>query len=138
MSAKASLSFDIYLRATPRQVRAVLGDPAFAPRWLAGIEFQPGREEDPRRLTREWLQSDHLEANRGSASVVRFESAAMGQVTRLTVTHTELAPGGAFLDLVAAGWPMILSSLKSLIETGRPLDFGHQLAIREAQLDWPV
>lgn len=66
MSATASLSFDIYLRATPRQVRAVLGHPAFAPRWLADIEFQPGREEDPRRLTCEWLQSDHLEANGGS------------------------------------------------------------------------
>ena len=123
MSAKASLSFDIYLRAAPQQVRAVLADPALAPRWLAGIQFQPGREGDPRRLTCEWLQSDHLEANGGSASVVRFESVAMGQVTRLTVTHRDLVPGGLLLNVIASGWPMILSSLKSLIETGRPLEF---------------
>jgi len=123
MSAKASLSFDIYLRAAPQQVRAVLADPALAPRWLAGIQFHPGREEDARRQTCEWLQSDHLEANGGSASVVRFESVAMGQVTRLTVTHRDLVPGGSFLNVLAAGWPMILSSLKSLIETGRPLEF---------------
>ena len=120
MSATASLSFDIYLCATPQQVRAVLADPGLAPQWLAGIRFQPSREEDARRLTCEWRQSDHLEANGGSASVVRFESVAMGRVTRLRVTHRDLVPGGSFLNVLAAGWPMILSSLKSLIETGRP------------------
>jgi hypothetical protein len=46
-----------------------------------------------------------------------------GHVTRLTVTHRELLPGGWFLNVVASGWPIILSSLKSLIETGRPLEF---------------
>jgi len=122
MSGKASLSFDIYVRAAPQQIRAVLADPALARRWLAGIGFQPGREEDQQRLSCEWLQSDHLEANGGAASLVRFESVAMGQVTRLTVTHQDLVPGGLFLDLLASGWPMILSSLKSLIETGRPLE----------------
>ena len=129
MSGKASLSFDIYLRATPQQVGAALRDPALGPHWLADIQFRPGREEDPRRLTCEWLQSDHLEANGGSASVVRFESVAMGPVTRLTVTHRDLVPGGVFLDVLASGWPMILSSLKSLIETGRPLDFRSGLMI---------
>ena len=89
MSAKASLSFDIYLRAAPQRVRAVLADPALAPHWLAGIQFQPGREEDPRRLTCEWLQSDHLEANGGSASVVRFESVSMGR----WVWHPDVSRG---------------------------------------------
>jgi hypothetical protein len=130
MSGTASLSFDIYVRAAPQQIRAVLADPALAPRWLAGIRFQPGREEDQRRLSCEWLQSDHLEANGGAASLVRFESVAMGQVTRLTVTHQDLVPGGLFLDLLASGWPMILSSLKSLIETGRPLEFNGRAARR--------
>jgi uncharacterized protein YndB with AHSA1/START domain len=123
MSAMTSLSFAIYLRGTPQQVRAVLTDPALVPRWLAGTQFHPDAEEDPRRLTCEWLQSDHLEANGGSASVVRLEFVAMGQVTRLTVNHRDLVPDGSFLKVVAAGWPMILSSLKSLIETGKPLEF---------------
>jgi hypothetical protein len=124
MSAKASLSFDIYLRATPQQIRAVLAGTPPVARWLAGVQFQPDREEASRRLTCEWLQTDHLDTNGGSPSVVRFESVAMGQVTRLRVTHKNLAPGGGFLNLVASGWPMILSSLKSLIETGTPLEFG--------------
>jgi len=118
-----SLSFVIYLRGTPRQVRAVLTDSALIPRWLAGAQFQPDAKEDPRRLSCEWLQTDHLAANGGSASVVRFEFVAMGQVTRLTVTHRDLLVDGSFLKVVSAGWPMILSSLKSLIETGKPLEF---------------
>ena len=123
MSAMTSLSFAIYLRGTPRQVRAVLTDPALVPRWLAGTQLHSDTEEDFRRLTCEWLQTDHLEANGGSASVVRLEFVAMGQVTRLTVTHRDLLADGSFLKLVTAGWPMILSSLKSLIETGKPLEF---------------
>ena len=128
MSAMRSLRFAIYLRGTPQQVRAVLSDPALMPRWLAGTQFHTDAEEDPQRLSCEWLQTDHLDVNGGSASVVRFESVAMGQVTRLTVTHRDLVPGGSFLNLLASGWPMILSGLKSLIETGRPLEFGYAAA----------
>jgi len=122
-SAIRSLRFAIYLRATPQQVRAVLSDPALVPRWLAGTQFHTDAEEDPQRLSCEWLQTDHLDANGGSASVVGFEFVAMGQVTRLTVTHRDLVPDGSFLNVVTAGWPMLLSSLKSLIETGKPLEF---------------
>ena len=118
-----SLRFAIYLRATPQQVRAVLSDPALVPRWLAGTQFHTDAEEDPQRLSCEWLQTDHLDANGGSASVVGFEFVAMGQVTRLTVIHRDLVPDGSFLKVVTAGWPMLLSSLKSLIETGKPLEF---------------
>jgi uncharacterized protein YndB with AHSA1/START domain len=118
-----SLSFAIYLRATPQQVRAVLTDAALIPGWLAGTQLHPDPKEDPCRLTYEWLQTDHLETNGGSASVVRLEFVAMGKVTRLTVTHRDLEPDSSFLKVVTAGWPMILSSLKSLIETGKPLEF---------------
>ena len=123
--AMTSLTFAIYLRGTPQQVRAVLTDPVLVPRWLAGTQFHPDAEQDPRRLSCEWLQTDHLDANGGSASVVRLEFVAMGQVTRLTVTHRDLLADCSFLKVVSAGWPMILSSLKSLIETGKPLEFGH-------------
>ena len=125
MSDTTSLSFAIYLRGTPQQVRAVLTDPALVPRWLAGAQFHPDSEEDPRRLSCEWLQTDHLDANGGYASVVRFELVAMGEVTRLAVAHRDLAADGSYLKVVAAGWPMILSSLKTLIETGKPLEFRH-------------
>ena len=97
MSAIRSLRFAIYLRATPHQVRAVLNDPALMPRWLAGTQFHTDAEDDPQRLSCEWLQTDHLDANGGSVSVVRLEFVAMGQVTRLTVIHRGLVSDGSFL-----------------------------------------
>jgi len=39
---------------------------------------------------------------------------------KLTVTHDEFEPGSKVHAAVSNGWPMILSSLKSLLETGRP------------------
>ncbi len=118
-----SLAFGIYVRATPQRICQVLADPALVPDWLSGLPAGPAGEEDPRRLTCEWLLADCLEINGGCASVVRFELVAMGQVTRLTVHHRGLDPGGSLLTAVTPGWPMILSSLKSLVETGEPLEF---------------
>ena len=118
-----SLAFGIYLRATPPRVCQALADPALVPDWLSGMSAGPAADEDPRRLTCEWLLADYLEINGGCASVVRFELVAMGQVTRLTVNHRGLEPGGWLLKVITPGWPMILSSLKSLVEIGEPLEF---------------
>ncbi|HZD62955.1 MAG TPA: SRPBCC domain-containing protein, partial [Xanthobacteraceae bacterium] len=43
-----------------------------------------------------------------------------GPEVKLTVTHDEFEPGSKVHAAVSNGWPMILSSLKSLLETGRP------------------
>jgi hypothetical protein len=125
-----SLVFGIYLRATPQRVCQALSDPALVPGWLAGVSAGPAAEEDPRRLTCEWLLADSLEINGGCTSVVRFDLVAMGQVTGLTVNHRGLDPGGLLLKVITPGWPMILSSLKSLVETGEPLtDIGASISI---------
>jgi hypothetical protein len=121
--AMTSLAFDIYLRATPQRVGEVLADPALVPGWLSGMPFCPAGAEDSRRLTCEWLLTDHLELNGGCVSVVQFDLVAMGQVTRLMMNHRGLDPDGLLLKVIKPGWPMILSSLKSLIETGEPLEF---------------
>ena len=118
-----SLSYDVYVRAKTGQVRAALTDPALVPGWLTGMQFNSDDAGRQYRLTCEWLQTDHLAANDGSPSVVRFELIAMGEVTRVTVTHRDLSVAGPYFKVVAAGWPMILSSLKSLVETGHPLEF---------------
>jgi hypothetical protein len=55
--------------------------------------------------------------------VVCFDLTPMGPVTRLAVSHSDLATDGAFLRVVRPGWPMILANLKSLLETGEPLPF---------------
>jgi uncharacterized protein YndB with AHSA1/START domain len=136
-----SLTFDIYVRSTPERVWAVLTDPGKVPAGRFGMSFHtdcdarhqvPGQRPDDetvtesaagRRLTGEWLQTGHLKANGGHPSVVSFELTAMGEVTRLSLVHSHLTPDGSYLKVVAPGWPMLLSSLKSLVETGEPLEF---------------
>jgi len=118
-----SLAFGIYLRATPQRVCQALADPALVPGWLAGMSSGPAGEEDPRRLTCEWLLADYLEINGGCVSVVRFDLAAMGGVTRLMVHHQGLDPAGSLLTALTPGWPVILSRLKTLVETDEPLEF---------------
>jgi hypothetical protein len=45
----------------------------------------------------------------------------LGEVSRLTVTHDRLEGDPEMLDGISKGWPKVLSSLKSLLELGRPL-----------------
>ena len=42
-------------------------------------------------------------------------------MVRLTITHDKLEPGSDMLRGITEGWPRVLSSLKTLLETGKPL-----------------
>ena len=44
-----------------------------------------------------------------------------GKLVKLTLTHQDFAEGSVVLDGISKGWPAILSSLKSMLETGTPL-----------------
>ena len=55
-------------------------------------------------------------------SRVTFDIAEYDDMVRLTVTHDELEAGGAMAQDIGRGWPIVLSSLKSFLETGRALD----------------
>jgi len=64
------------------------------------------------------------------SSRVTFEISGLGSeksskrdVVRLQVTHDNFEPGSKVVGAVAQGWPSILSSLKSLLESGRSLEF---------------
>lgn len=137
-----NLTFDIYLRATRADVWHAVTDASTVPRWRFGMSFEtdwtagaplrsrsPGgrghvRESVPaQRLSYECIQTDEPQANGGRPSTVSFEISPMGAATRLHVDHAGLVPDGAFTRVVESGWPMILSSLKTLLETGEPLDF---------------
>ena len=55
------------------------------------------------------------------ASRVSFTMAENGGVVRLTVVHEGFPPDSKVFRACSEGWPMILSSLKTLLETGTPL-----------------
>lgn len=57
-------------------------------------------------------------------SSVTFEIEPMGEVVKLTVIHGGFEPGSVTLQSISGGWPAILSSLKTLLETGDVLPQG--------------
>ena len=55
-------------------------------------------------------------------STVAFDIEAVGQrVAKLTVTHGGFTPGSRVLQAISEGWPAVLASLKTLLETGTGL-----------------
>jgi uncharacterized protein YndB with AHSA1/START domain len=81
--------------------------------------------DPPRRLSVSWrhLVDEAMKAEGVSTASFDLEQQADG-VTKLTLVHTIAVADSKFIVAVAGGWPMILSSLKSLLETGRPLAGG--------------
>jgi uncharacterized protein YndB with AHSA1/START domain len=74
----------------------------------------------PRRLVLSWADPSEAK-NPAKVSRVTFEIAADGGMVRLTVAHDELEPGSGMAQGVSEGWPMVVSSLKTLLETGEPM-----------------
>lgn len=56
-----------------------------------------------------------------SPSRVTFTMEESGAVVRLTVVHDNFPPESKVFRACSDGWPMILSNLKTLLETGTPL-----------------
>jgi uncharacterized protein YndB with AHSA1/START domain len=57
-------------------------------------------------------------------SKVTFEIEQFGDVVKLTVVHDGFDPGSLMASMVSQGWPAVLSSLKTLLETGETLPAG--------------
>ena len=68
-----------------------------------------------------WTEEQFAELVKEKRSKVTFDIQPEGEAVRLTVTHDDFVPGSEMLKGVSQGWPHILSSLKSLLETGEPL-----------------
>ena len=77
--------------------------------------------DPPRRLVFTWRVEfdDALRAE--GYSTVTFDIESLGTEVKLTVIHDDLREGSGVLQGISGGWPKALASLKSLLETGRPL-----------------
>lgn len=72
----------------------------------------------PRRLVLTWAAPADA-ASKAKHSRVTFDIEPFMDAVRLTVIHDELEPDK--FRSVTQGWPAILSSLKTLLETGQPM-----------------
>lgn len=67
-------------------------------------------------------------------SRVAFDIEPVGKMVKLTVTHDDFDPGSIVAQMVSKGWPQVVSSLKSLLETGEPLPINSDAARRERRI----
>lgn len=74
----------------------------------------------PRRLVMSWAYPADRE-NEAKHTRVSFDIEPLSDVVRLTVTHEDLEPGSKMLEGITEGWPIVVSGMKSLLETGSPL-----------------
>lgn len=80
------------------------------------LEYDP-----PRRLAYTWVMHALPEFEAEGASRVTFEIEPVGPQCALTITHDSFRTGSRVRPMIANGWPLIASSLKTLLETGSPL-----------------
>ncbi|HEY9714591.1 MAG TPA: SRPBCC family protein [Chroococcales cyanobacterium] len=72
------------------------------------------------KLVYTWHRPDATEE--AEKSRVTFDLETVKDVVKLTVTHDKLERGSEMANGISQGWPLVLSSLKSFLETGDPLD----------------
>ncbi|HVX11616.1 MAG TPA: SRPBCC domain-containing protein, partial [Pirellulales bacterium] len=78
--------------------------------------------EPPRRLVLSWRNEFKPELRVEGYSRLTYELEQMGETVKLTVIHEMDKPGSKLIEAVSGGWPHILASLKSLLETGEALE----------------
>lgn len=133
-----------YIRTTPETLWDHLTKPEFIRVYWFGVSaesdwkpgsswkltFADGRVADtgevvevdrPRRLVIKWRNEFKPELKAEGYSRATFVLEPAGDVVKLTVTHEIDRTGSKFIEAVSQGWPIVLSSLKSLIETGKAL-----------------
>jgi uncharacterized protein YndB with AHSA1/START domain len=75
----------------------------------------------PRRLSYTWSNASE-EFRNERPSRVTFVLEPYGTLVKLTLTHDDFEADSKMLQGVSKGWPAIMSSLKSMLESGRALD----------------
>ena len=143
--AESRFVYITYIRTTPEKLWRALIDPEFTRRyffeswqdcaWKEGASWRmvvpDGRATDsgqvleiepPRRLVLSWRNEFRPELHEEGYSRCTFELEPKGSSVKLTIVHEIDRPDSKLVQAVSNGWPHILSSLKSLLETGEPLE----------------
>jgi uncharacterized protein YndB with AHSA1/START domain len=135
--------YEIYIKTTPERLWEAITNPELRRQYNFGVgvesDWTPGSSytsvhpsaggalaegknlevDPPRRLVQSFtaLWADYVKEE--GESRVTWEIEQVEDSCRLTVTHDQLREGAN--DELFGGWPMILSGLKTLLETGEKL-----------------
>jgi len=89
--------------------------------------------EPPRLLSYTWHSLINAEYRKEKPSRVTFEIESLtgdgplkGAGVRLTVTHDDFPPASKVFPAISKGWPVVLSNLKTLLETSKPMNMAKE------------
>jgi len=142
-NARPDFVYTTYIKTTPEKLWGAITNPEFSRQYWGGHEnvsdWKKGSDwkhadskkggdvriigkvlesNPPKRLVLTWADpSDTADESR-----VTFEIDNAGDMVRLNVIHGSFKPGSIMADKVVLGWPLVLSSLKSFLETGKAID----------------
>jgi uncharacterized protein YndB with AHSA1/START domain len=135
--------FEIYIKTTPERLWEAIVNPEIRARYSFGVrtssDWTPGSSYEasarggavpisegvnlevdrPRRLVQSFNAMWGEDVKAEGASRVTWEIEQIADSCRLTVTHDQLRDGAN--EQLYGGWPMILSGLKTWLETGQLL-----------------
>ena len=138
--------YRVYIKTTAQAIWDAITKPEFTSKYFYGslvestlepgspfIGWSPDREQQwtdgevlesypPRKLSHTWraLYDETTAAEEPSRVTWEIEPQD-GGITKLTVVHDQLEGAPKTAENVAGGWMYILSGLKTLLETGKPL-----------------
>ena len=142
----ASFVYVTYIRTTPEKVHEAITTPEITRHywghenvsdWTPGAKWEHIRtnkerpieivgkvveNDPPHRLIVTWSAASRSD-DPDEESRVTFEIEGQeGGMVKLTVTHDQLQPGSGMEKGIGKGWPLVLSSMKSFLETGAGMD----------------
>jgi DNA-binding transcriptional ArsR family regulator len=122
--------FEVWIRSTPEKIWEAISDDSIRQQYsfnpppdMNPDDFATGEtveEEPPHRLVQTMKALWSPEVEKYPATTITYEINPRGDMCQLRVTHSDLTE--EMSDEIWGGWPMILSSLKSLLETGESLN----------------
>ena len=140
MTAQTTQVYSVFILATPEQIWDAITKSEFTQQYFYGvrIDVRDGRRfsaigemewdeevlesDPPRRLVHAWNAGYDPDLAAEAESRVTWEIEPQdGGITKLTVVHDRLEGAPKTAESVAGGWMYILSGLKTLLETGKPL-----------------
>lgn len=136
------LVYTTYIKTTPERLWEAITSPEFARQYWGGnanfSDWEKGSKWQhrvldtqevsvvgevlesipPKRLVLSWASPENL----ADVSRVSFELEKVHDLVRLVVIHGDFKAGSTMGGKVSRGWPLVLSSMKSFLETGRAID----------------